>query len=129
MLQCGNLHSKIIRKTNRTERPKFTNGSKQTNHDWPTPFESFSQYHHGKTDQSVYTNRNKYIWLTTTFFLTLMMTSFSGLHSPGRSNYTITGYPGFKPFTVKLYIHIIPNKGSQVIDSPLLTLRAQGIEK
>ena len=41
----------------------------------------------------MYTNRTKYIWLTTTFYLTLMMTSFSGLHSPGRSNYTITCYP------------------------------------
>ena len=29
----------------------------------------------GKTDQSVYTNRTKYIRLTTTFHLTLMMTS------------------------------------------------------
>ena len=29
--------------TNRTERPNFTNGSKPTNHDWPTPLESYSQ--------------------------------------------------------------------------------------
>ena len=29
----------------------------------------------GKTDQSLYTNRTKYIRLTTTFHLTLMMTS------------------------------------------------------
>ena len=61
--------------TNRIARPNFTNGSKPTNHDWPTPLESYSQWHHGKTDQSVYTNRTKYIRLTTTFHLTLMMTS------------------------------------------------------
>ena len=28
--------------TNRTERPNFTNGSRPTNHDWPTPLESYS---------------------------------------------------------------------------------------
>ena len=28
--------------TNRTERPNFTNGSRPTNHDWPTPLESCS---------------------------------------------------------------------------------------
>ena len=39
------------------------------------PLESDSQQHHGKTNQSVYTNRTKYIRLTATFHLTLMMTS------------------------------------------------------
>ena len=39
------------------------------------PLESYSIYHHSKTDQSVYTNQTKYIWLTTTFHLTLIMTS------------------------------------------------------
>ena len=29
--------------TNRTERPNFTNGSRPTNHDRPTPLESYSQ--------------------------------------------------------------------------------------
>ena len=37
--------------------------------------ESYSQWHHGKTDQSVYRNRTKNIRLTTTFHLILMMTS------------------------------------------------------
>ena len=35
----------------------------------------YSQQHYGKTDQSLYTNQTKYIRLTTTFHLTLMMTS------------------------------------------------------
>ena len=48
---------------------------KMTNHDWPMPLESYSQQHHSKTNQSVYTNRTKYIRLTATFHLTLMMTS------------------------------------------------------
>ena len=39
------------------------------------PLESYSQQHHSKTNQSVYTNRTKYIRLTATFHLTLMMTS------------------------------------------------------
>ena len=59
----------------RTERPNSTNGSRPTNHDRPSPLESYSQKHHGKTDQSVYTNRTENIRLTTTIHLTLMMTS------------------------------------------------------
>ena len=30
----------LILQTNRAERPNFTNGSRPTNHDWPTPLES-----------------------------------------------------------------------------------------
>ena len=82
--------------TNRTERPNFTNGSRLTNHDRPTPLGSYSQQHHGKTDQSVYTNRTKNIRLTTTIHLTLKMTSAQVVetsvittdHSPSQ-DYTI----------------------------------------
>ena len=63
MLQCGNLHSKIIRKTNPTERPKFTNGSKQTNHDWPTPFESLANTIMAKlTNQCTQTGLSTFDW-------------------------------------------------------------------
>ena len=61
--------------TNRIERHNFTNGSRLTDHDRPTPLESYSQKYYGKTDQSAYTNRTTEIRLTTTTHLTLKMTS------------------------------------------------------
>lgn len=34
-------------RANRTKRPKITDGWKVTNHDRPTPQESYGQQHHG----------------------------------------------------------------------------------
>ena len=81
------------------------------------PLESHSQWHHGKTDRSVYTNRTKYIRLTTTFHLTLMMTSAQVVETsvtntdngpsqdythPDDQTTLLHVTPGFKPFTVCL---------------------------
>ena len=92
---------------------------KLTNHDWPMPLESYSQQHHGKTNQSVYTNQTKYIRLTATFHLTLMMTSgqvvessVTIINNSPSQDYThlddqmtlLNVTPGFKARTVKLWM-------------------------
>ena len=41
--QINDSSTTLTLETNRTERTNFTNGSKPTDHEWPTPLESYSQ--------------------------------------------------------------------------------------
>ena len=90
-----------------SERPNFTDGLRPINHDRSTPLESYSQQHWGKTDQSVFyepdlersTDNNCSIDSDDDFGQGCRNVShhyrqqcLSGLHTSGRSNYTITRY-------------------------------------